>query len=135
MVPIIALLGLIATICNCSASPEPGHILIYYIPFDTETYTPVTMSDVEQRAHFRLVVSDAKTKKGLINRMKVDPRARFDSQKVRAKIISPDKEYYVDSFGVAIQGSEKFTTNASDLNKVLDHLVRKNKTKSGRNEH
>jgi hypothetical protein len=94
---------------------------VYYVPFDAETYVPVTRYDIGAESSSRVCIGDAtfaSEVEAVLGRGK--PGGSFEEQKVRLLFVRGDrsKSFYVDQKGaVALNGSIS-SLNERDFNEL-----------------
>lgn len=77
---------------------------VLVIPFDVETYIPVTVSTIECNAWERWTITDRDQARRLIALLTQGDSAFFDSQRVRVAVLQGASRYYVDTNGVVLDG-------------------------------
>jgi len=106
---------------------------IYYIPFKVETYVPVTTNDIESRAIYIFEVpNDSELAIKLTKMLEQDNHGAFDNKKVRLKVRSDDKIYYIDSEGHVMVSMKISQCNKEDIEKVIKEMISKYKIKKTR---
>lgn len=103
-----------------------AHMKINYIPFEVQTYVPVTIKDIENRAFYKFEVAEnSELSIKLINILHNDNPGTFDYKMVRLKVQKGNKIYYVDSKG-NIKVSMKITKGKKeDMEKVINEMIAK----------
>lgn len=75
---------------------------VYFVPFDIETYVPITRSTIMSIAWEKWTISSESETSRLINLLSYGVEGKFDEGKVRALVLSNNKAYFIDSSGVAL---------------------------------
>ena len=104
---IIALILIISI--SCAKQSKVATVKVYYFPIGAETYTPITMKDIEKRSlsSIKINLNNKLLKfiKSIINKSNI---GKFDNKIVRMKIIYPNgKIIYIDNDG----GVNDFSSN------------------------
>jgi hypothetical protein len=105
---------------------------VYYVPFDAETYVPVTRDDIGAESSRRVCLGDAtfaREVEALLGRGKSD--GSFEERKVRLLFVSGDrrKSFYVDQQGaVALNGSISCLSKRDfdELKELMRRVVMRN---------
>jgi hypothetical protein len=98
---------------------------IYYLPFNTETYSPVTTSSIECAAKNTWIVSDyAKLKElsAILDTVDNESSLKFDANRVRVKIVKGFQVTYLDANGVANDQDRNSKINKTAFSKLLTSL-------------
>ena len=106
--------------------------LIYYIPFNIETYVPVTVDDIEKRAHLKLVLLEESDLLGRLAKLLSDNKVRgsFDGRVVRLKVVLKKEVYFVDADGGVKHNGSEYTINPDEIEKIVKELLKKYPAKS-----
>jgi len=101
---------------------------LYFLPFNTETFVPVTMDRIEAAALVDLVLVNpqsrgdvqpfVKTLRGMmVGRV---PAGRLNELAIRLKLVLEGKTYYVDARGTVLEAASgrTFRLEKSDLNRI-----------------
>lgn len=96
---------------------------VAYLPFDVQTYTPVTRKDISSRA--RVVVDVSADICSQVVSIVEEGRetATFGEKMVRAALIFGDCRILIDNKGVADYNKKSVQLNLERLRKVLDPLL------------
>ena len=106
----LALIG-IGLCLGCSPAFSEATTTVYFIPFDVETYIPVTQADIASRAWEQWNISSHVETTRLITILNRGPKQTFDSSKVRCLIVvSSIQTYLIDANGVVSQANNLGTT-------------------------
>ena len=99
-------------------------IKVYFIPFEVETYIPVTVATIECKAHEVWLLS---RKNAIYLSSIIAPveEKEFDERKVRIKIIGDGRPYYIDSSGVVLKGALNFQIDKIKFNRLSGSIVKK----------
>src|SRR5690606_639311 len=87
---------------SCSASQNMSDLAeIYYVPIGVETYIPITMDNIEEHyARYSKSDTNSRAFKKLVSILESSNRGKFESQKVRVKIILPSGQIiFIDNNG------------------------------------
>jgi hypothetical protein len=109
---------------------------IYYVPFDADTYTPLTMGDIMKRAAYNIEVKNTKTRSELSDITSSGSKtANFDDSRVRLLIVYDEskQQIFVDAVGNISDGKAQralTTRNFDKLKKLLSELTGKVPIKS-----
>jgi len=76
---------------------------VYFIPFEVETYAPVTPATIISQAWEKWTISSEPETSRLINLLNLGNQADFDEKRVRGLVISDNQTYFIDSNGVVIR--------------------------------
>ena len=124
------LLSQVLAIRCLTSSDVAGNITLHYVPFGLQTYTAVTIDNIEHRALCVFGISSASEEalaiKRAISRAKED---QFNGRLVRLKIgASSSSDVFVDSLGGVLQEGEKQTRMPFEvfagLKRIMDRLTR-----------
>jgi len=76
---------------------------IYLIPFEIETYEPVTRASIVCDAHEVWEVSDLKQAQTLIEFLRNGDATHFDEKRIRVKVLASNLAFYIDAQGAALE--------------------------------
>ncbi|MBI4744935.1 MAG: hypothetical protein HY776_09015 [Actinobacteria bacterium] len=114
----------------CNSKGENMYINVYYIPFKIQTYTPVTIQDIERRAFYKFKInSESELSIKLVKLLESKNRGKFDDKVVRLKVKIGEKIYYVDSEGNIKKGERITKVNTIDIEELLGMMIKKYKIK------
>lgn len=103
-------------ILSSSISAAEGEaIVVYYVPFDVETYIPITEASISCRAWEKWKISDRSKVSRLLNIVKTGQKANFDRKRVRAEIIVAEQKYFIDAAGVVLNGVSSYKIDRYDF--------------------
>ena len=74
---------------------------VYFVPFDVETYVPITRESIECMAHEQWTFSRAEQSSRLVKFLERGDSAQFDETRVRVKVVAPSATLFIDAEGVA----------------------------------
>jgi hypothetical protein len=121
MVRIACSFALVFLVAGCATGnvvkrSEPT--TIYYIAFETETYTPVTIGNIECRAEssFDVEQSDLSIFSFLSD---AGGASTFDGQRIRMKVTTTSGAVYIDSNGVGTDGDLYYQF---DKRRLAEHM-------------
>jgi hypothetical protein len=119
-------IGFCALACK---SPGEAKMTAYYIPFSVETYIPVTVEDIEEKAHFVFLIEGDYLKK--INELLTKKsEGTFDGQKVRMKLKSKNGDLFVDANGGVVGPDHReFKISALELENLITPLLQGKKSR------
>lgn len=97
---------------------------IYYVPFNVETYVPVTINNIEDMAFYKFEVhNNSELAIKLINLLEQNGHNDFDDKRVRLKVINNGKTYYVDSnCNIKVSGVVS-KCNIKDIELILNEMI------------
>lgn len=78
-------------------------ITVYFIPFEVETYVPVTKNDIISQAWEKWTISSKDQHYQLIKLLDKGNKKEFDEGMVRCLILSDNQTYLIDYNGVVIK--------------------------------
>jgi hypothetical protein len=105
-----------------SASFGSNGLTIYYIPFNVETYSPVTKATISCSAEHKWIITNTVTIGRLESILTNGSPAQFDSNRVRVKIVSNSETYYLDAAGVKTNKNESIKIDKIAFTRLLDSL-------------
>lgn len=109
-----------------SSLAAPKGMEVYFIPFDVETYAPVTAMNITTKAHLHYKKVPTETERAVRKELSDGPIVTtFNEVKVRAKIIAPDLSCLIDSDGVSLCGKLRTQTNKVKLAQLFKSLTKK----------
>jgi hypothetical protein len=102
---IVALMACVGGPTGAGNSVDEAHVC--YVPIDIESYTPMTIEDIDERCFRRGVVKESHPKfKQIMALLASGKAAPFDAGDVRIKLQRKDAEMvFVDHYGVVKIGS------------------------------
>lgn len=74
---------------------------VYFVPFEIETYIPITQATITSQAWEKWTVSSKSKNSILIALLKNGTEEKFDESRVRCLILLGKQTYFVDANGVA----------------------------------
>jgi len=114
--------GLVSITQSMATFANNTQTTVFLVPFQIETYMPVTRQTIECDALEKWVLAKESHAAHLTDLLRDDVDVKFDEQRVRAKIVMPSSVIYIDSNGTAIRGEklarvdvEQFTATLSKL--------------------
>ena len=93
--------------------------VVYFIPFEIETYLPVTKDAIECSAHEVWVVAGTEQQVQLQRFLENGEAAAFDEKRVRAKIVSPFGNAFIDATGVAQTASSSLRVDRGKFKALI----------------
>lgn len=119
------LMGLLLLAFPAFGSGDSNMLKYYYIPFQTETYVPVTPQNLRNKAQFKgeLTGEDSSKLLGLL--AKNTQTATFDKKRVRLLVETQDGKnpIFVDAAGTALNGQDEYAINPKAL-VLLEKILR-----------
>jgi hypothetical protein len=97
-------------------------VTVYFIPFELETYIPITPATIKCQALEKWAVSDETQVSHLIDILKQGVEATFDDHRVRVKVSVHNKTYYIDSEGVVRKGKKNYKIDKLEFTKFGESL-------------
>jgi hypothetical protein len=85
--------------------------VVYFVPFEIETYVPITRSTITCDAREKWTISEGFHTSQLTNLLIPSDYATFDTKRVRVRIDFGKQIYYIDATGTAQKGSLNFKTD------------------------
>jgi len=118
---------IIILMCSGSCTGE-DRMKIYFIPFNVQTYVPVTMNNIEEKAfHVFEITNNSKLAIKLIRMLDQDNYGILDDKMIRLKLQNRDKIYYVDSKGNIKVSTKISKCDTEDVEKVINEMIAKYK--------
>ena len=74
---------------------------VYVIPFQIQTYVPITRESIVCAAHEKWTVDSSKAS-ALVNLLREGPAAQFDDKLVRVTIVGSGEPIFLDANGVVV---------------------------------
>ena len=108
MKKLVMLLAVVVSFACSSEDKTLEKVLIYFIPFEAETYVPITPKNIEESANLigSLALTDRRFRK-LRKLLESSPAGEIDRIMLRAKIVLPDNGViFIDKYG-GVQLPEK----------------------------
>ena len=115
-------LAVAATVFWAGSASGGNMITVYFLPFEIETYVPVTADTVECDAHEVWQIKDSQQSARLLGLLRNDD-SRVDPKRIRAKIVSPGKTFLVDSAGVATDGESRYRLDLPGFLQLREDLA------------
>ena len=81
--------------------------VVYYIPFQVETYIPVTPETIVDQAWEKWSISEERGRSRLFAILSHGHGSAFDKNRVRALVIAGEKRYLIDTNGVVLSKSKE----------------------------
>lgn len=127
----IKILGIQLVLCQllfgaiAYAEENMNDVFVYYMPFDVDTYVPVTTENIEEQSFCKLSFSESSdVAKSLIYLLTKATTGAFSNKVVRLKVSSPSADIFVDmDGGVLIAGDEQHKRLTGDDFTVLKALM------------
>jgi len=106
-----------------SAQSEESTTKVYFVPFEVETYVPITPETIESQAWEKWTISSKEENSRLLRILRGGPEGAYDKNKTRVLIIFGKESYYVDSSGVVrLDGKRDARIDKSALITFRDSL-------------
>jgi hypothetical protein len=105
--------------------------LIYYVPFNAETYTPLTMVNIKKLALYKFEVKNENTSSTLCDLTSGGKQtSAFDEKRIRLLIVCDEgkQQVFVDAIGNIFDGKTKRMLSSQNFNKLkslLSELTKK----------
>ena len=99
-IPILLVFCLFASEARATARDAA---LVYFIPFDVETYVAVTRNDIIAQAWEKWTVVDGAAINRLARLFKPTNKQEFNEAKVRCLVILKGERYFIDANGIALK--------------------------------
>jgi|ERR1700674_3726042 len=80
-----------------------GVTTVYFVPFEVETYVPITRATITSLAWEKWTISSKSETSRLISLLNQGDKGNFDENKVRCLVLSGDQTHFIDSNGVVVQ--------------------------------
>jgi hypothetical protein len=90
---------------------ESGPIVVYFVPFQIETYIPITEASISCNAWEKWEIpasSEAEVSSLVALLEKKGKHAHFNPHMVRAEIVAPKRVYFIDAHGVVANGTSSY---------------------------
>ena len=106
--------------------------MIYFIPFQVETYQPITPQNIKDKATYTLEIrsEESLSRIALIFNRNDEMTEKFDAKRVRLLFEHKSKALYVDSYGNVLSNDKQFALSKKDfedLQDFLSHLIKETK--------
>ena len=75
-------------------------ITVYFVPFEIETYVPITPDTIVSKAWERWTLAGKRENSRLLRVLSRGHSATYDGKRTRLLIVAGERSYYVDSSGV-----------------------------------
>lgn len=128
---LILIIGIIAALlaASCSRGDDVNSLVkLYYVPIGAETYTPVTLEDIEKRGSYTELSASDKRYRRLMSIIGSASSGLFDENAVRAKIVTDGDAIYIDNNGglkLPVSTGKLSASELSAAKKVLDNISKK----------
>jgi hypothetical protein len=106
-------------------SPSFSKASIYYIPFQIETYVPVTQENIREKANYQIEVIDAKSVAALLTIISGgDKTTEFDEMRVRLLLVWDDgkQKTVVDTKGNVLEGKMRRSLGKAEFGELQNLL-------------
>ena len=74
---------------------------VYFVPFEIETYVPITQATIISQAWEKWTISSQSQTSSLIALLNHGDEWKFDESRVRGLVVSENQTFFVDANGVA----------------------------------
>jgi len=100
---------------------------IYYVPIGTETYVPITTSNIESMAtHIGSLGVESKEIRYILKTVESSKNGTFDSEYVRVKLkLSQNRSFYIDNVGGVSTGTQEKQLDAKALARLAKMINKK----------
>jgi len=119
--------------CSMALSDDNStKAMIYFIPFQVETYQPITPQNIKDKATYTLEIrsEESLSRIALIFNRNDEMTEKFDAKRVRLLFEHKSKALYVDSYGNVLSNDKQFALSKKDfedLQDFLSHLIKETK--------
>jgi hypothetical protein len=114
--------AIILTLMASPATPVE-RATVYFVPFQVDTYVPITEATIRARAWERWHISSKDTLARLLNSMTEAKGAQFDEDRVRVLVVrSDDQIYSIDCNGIGRKGATAIRINKATFLNFRDSL-------------
>jgi hypothetical protein len=90
-------------------------ITAYFVPFEIETYVPITPTTISDAAWEKWTISSKRKMSHLIDLLSRGSAGSFDEHRVRVMIVAGSRTYLIDASGIALVGKEAIQIDRSKL--------------------
>ena len=90
-------------LCSLNAFGKDA-VVVYFIPFEIETYVPVTQETIVSSAWEKWTISSKDEISYLIELLNSGKKGDFDGKRVRGFVCINNQNYFIDSNGVVLKG-------------------------------
>jgi len=110
MITPIRLIAFFSLLCTsyflyATGSTTATDTTVYFIPFQVETYVPITPENITDQAWEKWNISTKRHSQRLLAIINHGHSAAFDRNRVRALVVSDGKKYFIDTNGVMVPQS------------------------------
>jgi hypothetical protein len=110
-----------------SARESVEKMTVYYVPFQVETYEPITTATIKDRAKYRLDVADANEILSLLRMLSnAKGESSFDQKRVRLLVVAEKREIVVDADGNVLDAGKTYRLSREQfgqLKTVMSRLI------------
>ena len=99
--------------------------VVYFVPFEIETYVPITIDTITCQAREKWILSDNSDVATLNRLLNPGNDAKFDSARVRVKISASNETYFIDAEGVVLTDKHSFKIDKIAFVKFAESLTKK----------
>lgn len=89
--------------------------VVYFFPFDIDTYIPITTETIKGTATQKWTLTDTSHVSHLLLILNQGDKARFDNENVRAAVFTHGQIYYLNRDGVVKNGKYSYKINMNDF--------------------
>ena len=118
----IIFLGLFIVFFPTQNTVAEGIATVYFVPFEVETYVPITRATIVSQAWEKWTISKGREIAVLVKMLTHGPAESFDENRVRALVIRDTQMYYVDSEGVVSNRNVNIKIDKTEFLKFRDSL-------------
>jgi len=99
-----------------------GATTVYFVPFEIDTYVPITRATIISDAWEKWVISSNSETSRLFTLLSNGPEDRFDENNVRGLVLSDNESYLIDSNGVVLKGKLSIRIDKAQFVRFKDSL-------------
>lgn len=107
---------------SCALGGNENVVTVYFVPFEIETYVPITTATIVCEAREKWTITDASQVTRLISFLNQGKEAPFNDRRVRVQVSRDNQSYYIDSEGVALKGNSSYRINKVEFARFAESL-------------
>ena len=108
---------------SCASNDLGGNVVtVYFIPFEIETYVPITTATIVCEAREKWTITDASQVTRLTSLLSQGKEAPFNDRRVRVQVSRGNQNYYIDSEGVVLKGKSSYRINKVEFVQFAESL-------------
>ena len=97
-------------------------VTVYFVPFEVETYVPITPSTIRASAWEKWTIRAESRISQLLDLLDHGDKAQFDEKRVRGEVIVKNHTYFVDANGVVVRNKLAVRIDKAQLVKFRESL-------------